>query len=126
MLTGCKRSGLDDSGFTFPFSKTGLNSRILNLMFFSLVFSIYCLFTRRKRTILNVVNLFEFFINCLSFHLSKLEISRKYAAPYKFDGISQGHYIEDHTGLSVAVHTVNCCDSSPKPLFRSTDHNWNV
>lgn len=42
-LTGCNSSGLDDSGFTFPRSTIGLNSRILYLIPLSRVFSMYCL-----------------------------------------------------------------------------------
>lgn len=42
-LTGCSKSGREESGLTFPRRTMGLNSKILYWIFFSLVFIMYCL-----------------------------------------------------------------------------------
>ena len=43
--------------------------------------------------------------------------------PDALDGISQGDDVEKHTGLRVALHTVDGCHGTPETLFTRTDHH---
>lgn len=129
MLTGWRRSGLDESGFTLPFSAMGLNSRILYLICFSLVFLMYCLLKTRKTkeqgNILYTNTSFTYILYLMS-PIMIYNTMVCYDIPCQLNSISQGHYIEEYTGLCVAIHAVDCCHGSTKTLFCCTDHYGNV